>query len=66
MELGFGTLQARQFVLPGVGETTEIRLARHGADAGVLGAALLAGHEIEAFDTAADATAPPIEQEGRR
>jgi glucokinase len=37
---------ARRFVLPGVGERTEIRLARHGANAGVLGAALLAGHEL--------------------
>jgi glucokinase len=38
---------AQRFVLPGVGERTEIRLARHGPDAGVLGAALLAGHELE-------------------
>ena len=38
---------ARHFVLPGVGETTEIRLARHGPKAGVLGAALLAGQEEE-------------------
>jgi glucokinase len=36
------------FVLPGVGERTEIRLARHGQRAGVLGAALLAAHELEA------------------
>jgi glucokinase len=40
---------ARRFVLPGVGERTEIRLARHGPRAGVLGAALLAGHELEAL-----------------
>jgi glucokinase len=40
---------ARRFVLPGVGEETEIRLARHGPRAGVLGAALLAGHELEAL-----------------
>jgi glucokinase len=39
---------ALRFVLPGVGERTEIRLARHGPNAGVLGAALLAGHELEA------------------
>jgi glucokinase len=39
---------ARRFVLPGVGERTEIRLARHGPNAGVLGAALLAGHELDA------------------
>jgi glucokinase len=38
---------AQRFVLPGVGERTEIRLARHGPNAGVLGAALLAGHELE-------------------
>jgi glucokinase len=37
---------AREFVLPGVGERTEIRLARHGSDAGVRGAALLAGLEL--------------------
>jgi glucokinase len=37
---------ARTFVLPGVGERTEIRLARHGGDAGVRGAALLAGLEL--------------------
>ena len=33
------------FILPGVGEKTEIRLSRHGTKAGVLGAALLAKHE---------------------
>jgi glucokinase len=38
---------AQRFVLPGVGERTEIRLARHGPNAGVLGAALLAGHELD-------------------
>ena len=40
---------ARRFVLPGVGTRTEIRLARSGLDAGVRGAALLAGleHEME-------------------
>lgn len=38
---------AQRFVLPGVGERTEIRLARHGVNAGVLGAALLAGHELD-------------------
>lgn len=36
---------ARRFVLPGVGESTEIRVARHGGDAGLLGAALLARQE---------------------
>lgn len=40
---------ARRFVLPGVGTRTDIRLARSGLDAGVRGAALLAGleHELE-------------------
>ena len=33
---------ALQYVLPGVGERTEIRLSNHGPEAGVLGAALLA------------------------
>jgi glucokinase len=33
---------ARRFIVHGAGERTEIRVARHGADAGVLGAALLA------------------------
>ena len=36
---------ARRFVLPGVGTETTIRLARRGAEAGVLGAALLAVQE---------------------
>ncbi|MBV9312106.1 MAG: ROK family protein [Solirubrobacterales bacterium] len=39
---------ARGYVLPGLGSTTNIRLARHGVRAGVLGAALLAEHELEA------------------
>ncbi len=38
---------ALRFVLPGVGAETEIRLARHGGDAGLLGAALLARQELE-------------------
>ena len=38
---------ARKFVLPGVGEQTDIRLARYGVTAGVRGAALLAAHEID-------------------
>jgi glucokinase len=37
---------AHRFVLPGVGERTEIRLSRHGPRAGVRGAALLAGLEL--------------------
>ena len=39
---------ARRFALPGVGEHAEIRLARNGAQAGVRGAALLAGLELSA------------------
>jgi glucokinase len=35
------------YVLPGLGKRTTIRLARHGVRAGVLGAALLADHELE-------------------
>jgi glucokinase len=35
------------YTLPGVGLRTTIRLARHGVRAGVLGAALLAVHELE-------------------
>jgi glucokinase len=38
---------ARSYTLPGVGRQTTIRLARHGVRAGVLGAALLAVHELE-------------------
>jgi glucokinase len=37
---------AWKFVFPGVGTKTRIRLARHGPKAGVLGAALLARHEL--------------------
>ena len=37
---------ALAYVLPGVGRSTTIRLARHGVRAGVLGAALLALHEL--------------------
>jgi glucokinase len=35
------------YVVPGLGKRTTIRLARHGLQAGVLGAALLAAHELE-------------------
>jgi len=41
------TKVARAYVLPGLGQRTTIRLARHGVRAGVLGAALLAVHELE-------------------
>lgn len=37
---------AWQFVLPGVGSRTEIRLARYGVESGVRGAALLAANEL--------------------
>jgi glucokinase len=47
---------ARSFALPGVGERTEIRLARYGRQAGVRGAALLAGLELARTD---DASVPP-------
>jgi glucokinase len=38
---------ASGYVLPGLGTRCTIRLARHGVRAGVLGAALLAEHELE-------------------
>ena len=38
---------AKGYVVPGLGTRTTIRLARHGVQAGVLGAALLAAHELE-------------------
>ena len=38
---------AARYIVPGVGTRTEIRLARHGPDAGVHGAALMAAHEEE-------------------
>ncbi|HWF75121.1 MAG TPA: ROK family protein [Solirubrobacteraceae bacterium] len=38
---------AEMYTLPGVGRRTTIRLARHGVRSGVLGAALLAVHELE-------------------
>ena len=37
---------AERFMLRGVGTKTEIRVARHGPEAGVLGAALMAGQEL--------------------
>jgi glucokinase len=47
---------AMQYLVPGLGTATTIRLAWHGVRAGVLGAALLAAHELEA---AAGADRPP-------
>jgi glucokinase len=43
------TTVARSYVLPGLGNRTTIRLARHGVRAGLLGAALLARDEIHAL-----------------
>ena len=40
------TRVARDYVVPGLGDKTVIRLARHGVRAGVLGAALLAADEL--------------------
>lgn len=42
---------ASAYVLPGLGTATTIRLARHGVQAGVLGAALLAVHELARVDS---------------
>jgi glucokinase len=53
--LGPARESARGFVVPGVGEATEIRLGRYGVEAGVRGAALLAGHELGAADDPATA-----------
>jgi glucokinase len=43
---------AGRFILPGVGTRTRIELARHGPRAGVRGAAILAGQELESYTTA--------------
>ena len=51
---------ARRFVLPGVGTETTIRLARRGAEAGVLGAALLALQEYT--EDHRDTQPPPLEE----
>ena len=56
---------ARGYVVPGLGTRTTIRLARHGVRAGVLGAALLAAHELETPSSprpdAISGTASPVE-----
>jgi glucokinase len=44
--LGPARESARRFVVKGAGERTEIRVARYGAEAGVRGAALLAGQGL--------------------
>ena len=46
---------AAGFIVPGLGGATTIRIARHGAGAGALGAALLAAHEL-ASDSSRAAT----------
>jgi glucokinase len=53
---------AHDYILPGLGGRTTIRLARHGVQAGVLGAALLADHELERL-AASNSSVPT---EGRR
>ncbi len=45
--IGPARATALQYVLPGVGTRTEIRAARHGVAAGVLGAALMAREELQ-------------------
>jgi glucokinase len=44
---------ARGYILPGVGDNLEIVQARYGNDAGVRGAALMAGQELAAREMAA-------------
>ena len=60
--LGPATQVARGFALPGIGERTEIRLARHGREAGVRGAALLAGLELA---EEREALTPSMREAGR-
>jgi glucokinase len=45
--LGPARRVAEAYTVPGLGRHTTIRLARHGAQAGVLGAAMVAAHEEE-------------------
>jgi glucokinase len=52
--LGPARETAKRYVLPGVGERTVVRLARHGSRAGVRGAALLAGLELAGAGTIAE------------
>ena len=54
---------AAEYVLPGLGARTRVRLARHGVRAGVLGAALLAVHELEDAAAPAAALVPPTGEE---
>lgn len=52
---------AKGYVLPGLGKRTTIRLARHGVRAGVVGAALLAEHELQASGFAENEETPTSE-----
>jgi glucokinase len=49
---------AMEYVVRGLGRKTKIRMAWHGVRAGVLGAALLARHELEAHEHGGDASGP--------
>jgi glucokinase len=52
------------YVVPGLGRRTSIRLAWHGVRAGVLGAALLAAHEVSDPGGAAEANGPGTARPG--
>jgi glucokinase len=57
--LGPARETAQRFMVPGLGTRTEIRVARHGQEAGVLGAALMAGQELgRVSETERDEGAP--------
>ena len=55
---------ASQYLVPGLGTQTAIRLAWHGVRAGVLGAALLAAHELPAADQTSDSRPDTTEVAG--
>jgi glucokinase len=57
---------ALEYKHPGLGSRTTIRLARHGVGAGVLGAALLAEHELERDPGEPESVTPATEKEVRR
>jgi glucokinase len=59
--LGPATRVARGYTVPGLGAQTTIRIARHGVRAGVLGAALLAVHEIRGVTTRRTAGPPEMD-----
>ncbi len=59
MLLGPARRTSAAYVLPGLGKQTTIRVARHGVRAGVLGAALLAVHELSDTPSRAPAEARP-------